>query len=106
MLIILIGILYNTSMQIRDAKPSDKEPVLDFCKGTFSWGDYISDVWDSWMSQGNLFVVVENSTPIGLSHLVFTDTRQSWLEGIRIHHDFRRKGYGRKIISYCESVAT
>ncbi len=106
MLIILIGILYNTSMQIRDAKSSDKQSVLDFCKDTFSWGDYISDVWDSWMSQGNLFVVVENSIPIGLSHLVSTDTRQAWLEGIRIHPNFRRKGYGRKIISYCESIVT
>jgi len=97
--------IYNNTMQIRDAQPSDKQAVLDFCKDTFSWGDYIADVWDSWILQGNLFVAVENDTPIGLSHLVFTDNRQTWLEGIRIHPNYRRKGYGRKIISYCESIA-
>ena len=91
-------------MQIRDAKPSDKQTVLDFCKETFSWGDYIADVWDSWILQGNLFVAVENDIPIGLSHVVIIDDRQSWLEGIRVHPDNRRKGYGRRIISHCESV--
>lgn len=91
-------------MQIRDAKPSDKQVVLDFCKETFSWGDYIAEVWDSWISQGNLFVAVENDIPIGLSHVVFMDDRQAWLEGIRIHKDYRRKGYGRRIISHCESI--
>lgn len=104
MLIILIGITYNNIMQIRDAKPSDKQAVLDFCKATFSWGDYIADVWDSWILQGNLFVAVENDVPIGLSHLVIVDNRQAWLEGIRIHHNHRRKGYGRRIISHCESI--
>lgn len=92
-------------MQIRDAKPSDKQAVLNFCKDTFSWGDYISDVWDFWILQGNLFVAIENDVPIGLSHLVFIDNRQAWLEGIRIHPNHRRKGYGRRIISHCESIA-
>ena len=105
MLIILIGITYNNIMQTRDAKPSDKQAVLDFCKDTFSWGDYIADVWDSWILQGNLFVAVENDVPIGLSHIVFMNERQSWLEGIRVHPNHRRKGYGRRIISHCESIA-
>ena len=92
-------------MEIRDAQPSDKQVVLDFCQNTFSWGDYISDVWDSWISQGNLFVIVEGDVTIGLCHLIFTDNRQAWIEGIRIHPNYRRKGYGRKIISHCESIA-
>jgi GNAT superfamily N-acetyltransferase len=92
-------------MEIRDAQPSDKQVVLDFCKNTFSWGDYIADVWDTWILQGNLFVVVEGHVPIGLCHLVFTDNRQAWIEGIRIHPNYRRKEYGRKIISHCESIA-
>jgi hypothetical protein len=77
-------------MEIRDAQPSDKQVILDFCKDTFSWGDYIADVWDFWILQGNLFVAVKNDTPIGLSHLVFTDNRQAWLEGIRVHPNHRR----------------
>ena len=104
MLIILIGIHHNNTMQIRDAKPNDRQAILDFCKDTFSWGDYIADVWDFWILQGNLFVAVENNIPVGLSHIVCIDKRQSWLEGIRIHPDHRRKGYGRRMISHCESM--
>ncbi len=91
-------------MEIRDAQPSDKQGVIDFCKNTFSWGDYIADVWDTWILQGNLFVVVEGDATIGLYHLVLTDNRQAWIEGIRIHPNYRRKGYGRRIISHCESI--
>jgi len=91
-------------MEIRDAQPSDKEAVVDFCKNTFSWGDYIAAVWDGWILQGNLFVAVEGAVPIGLCHIVHTDDRQAWVEGIRIHPDYRRKGYGRKMISHCESI--
>jgi GNAT superfamily N-acetyltransferase len=91
-------------MEIRDAQPTDKEVVVDFCKNTFSWGDYIADVWDDWILQGNLFVAVEGAVPIGLCHIVLTDNRQAWIEGIRIHPNYRRKGYGRKIISHCESI--
>src|SRR5690242_17710142 len=101
MLIILIGITYNNNMQIREAKPSDKQTVLDFCKETFSWGDYIADVWDSWILQGNLFVAVENDIPIGLSHVVIIDDRQSWLEGIRIHPNHRSEE--RRVGKECRS---
>ncbi len=91
-------------MEIRDAQPSDKQAVIDFCKNTFSWGDYIADVWNTWILQENLFVVVEGEATIGLCHLVLTDNRQAWIEGIRIHPNYRRKGYGRRIISHCESI--
>ncbi len=43
-------------MRINGAKPSDKEKILDFCKNTFSWGDYIPEVWDFWIKEGNLLV--------------------------------------------------
>ena len=93
-------------MQIRDALPSDKATVLDFCKDTFSWGDYISDVWDSWISQGKLLVIDERNTPIGICHLIFlTNKSQVWIEGIRIHPKYRRRGYASKLILHAQSIA-
>jgi len=89
-------------VQIRDAISHDKEFVLEFCKNTFSWGDYIVDVWDSWISEGKLFVVAENSTIIGICHTAILD-EQVWIEGIRIHPKYRKQGYGRKIIEFAES---
>ena len=90
-------------MEIRDAKSSDKLHVLKFCKNTFSWGDYIKDVWDYWLSEGNL-LVVEKTIPIAICHAVFCKN-QMWIEGIRINPDFRRQGLASNLIAKAESLA-
>ena len=83
-------------MIIRKAKASDKSKVLDFCKNTFSWGDYIVDVWDYWIVEGNLLVLTENKTPAAICHSSFFD-KQVWIEGIRVNEKFRKKGFAKKI---------
>lgn len=88
---------------IREAKHSDKKQVLEFCINTFSWGDYVKDVWDYWISEGNLFVIEENK-PLGICHAVFY-TNQVWIEGIRIHPDFRKRGLASKLVKHIESIA-
>ncbi|MDC8438309.1 MAG: GNAT family N-acetyltransferase, partial [Candidatus Nitrosotenuis sp.] len=59
-------------MKIRHVKNSDREQVLAFCQNTFSWGDYIQNVWDLWLSEG-LFIAAENKkAPVGICHATFT----------------------------------
>ena len=89
---------------MRKAKPSDKNAVLEFCKTTFSWGDYISDVWDYWIKEGNLLVLSENKTPVAICHSSFFD-KQVWIEGIRVNEKFRRIGLGQKLVLESESLA-
>jgi len=91
-------------MEQREAKSSDKTEVLEFCKNTFSWGDYISDVWDSWSSEGNLLVLTEKEIPVAISHGAISD-EQIWIEGIRVHENFRRKGFATHLILELESNA-
>ncbi len=91
-------------MVIRKAKSSDKKKVLEFCKTTFSWGDYIDDVWDYWIKEGNLLILTENKTPIAICHSSFFD-KQVWIEGIRVNEKFRKKGFGKKLVLESESLA-
>lgn len=78
-------------MKIRTAKRSDKEEILSFCVNTFSWGDYIDRVWDYWFRTGRLFVVEDGGRSIAMSHVaVCPDGRTVWLEGVRVHPDYRR----------------
>jgi len=90
-------------MIIREAKPADKNVILEFCKNTFSWGDYIKDVWNYWLDEGNLFVI-DVEKPVGMCHAFFSNN-QVWLEGIRIEDSARRKGLASKLISHIESLA-
>lgn len=91
-------------MLIRKAKASDKNPVLEFCKTTFSWGDYISDVWDYWKKEGNLLVLSENKTPVAICHGSFFE-KQVWIEGIRVNEKFRKKGFAKNLVLKSESLA-
>ena len=88
---------------IRKATSADKKPVLEFCKNTFSWGDYIQDVWDYWLSEG-IFLVAEKLTPVGICHAVFSKG-QVWIEGIRVNPDFRREGIASKLVRKVESIS-
>ena len=88
---------------IRDAINSDKFSVLSFCKDTFSWGDYIQDVWDYWLSEGNLFIIGKQY-PIGTCHAFFSKN-QVWIEGIRINLNFRKQGFASELVKYIELLA-
>jgi len=93
-------------MILRRARPSDKETVLDFCKQTFSWGDYISEVWDNWISEGYLLVITIDEIPVGICHaIIFNEYRLVWIEGIRINPIFRRQGLARKLVMKAELLA-
>ena len=87
---------------IREATNSDKTSVLKFCKDTFSWGDYVQDVWDSWISEGNLFLYTKKF-PVGICH-AFYSKNQIWIEGIRIDHIFRRQKIASSLIKHAESI--
>jgi len=88
---------------IRKATAIDKEHITKFCKNTFSWGDYIQDVWDFWFKEGNLFVL-ENTLPIGVCHAYYLDNNV-WIEGIRIHPSHRKQGLASQLVLHIESLA-
>jgi len=90
-------------MRIRNASEFDKSPVLEFCKNTFSWGDYIADVWDSWCSKGRLYVFEEDGRTIGVYNLVVSE-KQVWVEGLRVHPHYRGQGIGSSMLANAESL--
>ena len=81
---------------MRPARVDDKEGVLAFCQNTFSWGDYITDTWDRWLAgdDGQMLVGIVDQQPVALIHIAFIDDGVAWLEGMRVHPDFRRRGIG------------
>ena len=91
-------------MIIRPAVPNDKNHVLNFCQNTFSWGDYISDVWNYWLSEGNFLVADIQEIPVGICHAAIIKDEQVWIEGIRIDENFRRKGFAKSLVQASEEI--
>ena len=97
-------------ISVRHASKSDKSMILDFCTNTFSWGDYIADVWDIWYGEknGNLLVADSRNGPVGMAHVAICLAKtDAWLEGLRVHPDYRRLGTASKLLlemlSYAEN---
>lgn len=88
---------------IRSAQQGDKHSVLEFCKDTFSWGDYIADVWDLWQSKGGLYVSEQDGLVVGVYNVAFFE-KEAWLEGMRVRPQYRKKGLGKKMLAHAESV--
>ena len=81
----------TTTTKFRVATVHDKDYVLNFCKNTFSWGDYIDRVWDIWIGEPNsifLVAVVVNENkieiPIAIAHGILIPEKTVWVEGIRV----------------------
>jgi RimJ/RimL family protein N-acetyltransferase len=79
---------------VREAKASDRDPVLRFCQDTFEWGDYIGNVWDYWLTDpsGRLFVATYEDVAVGVSHVAMVKRGEAWAEGARVAPEFRRMG--------------
>lgn len=81
--------------------------MLAFCQHTFSWGDYIPDVWDTWLANenGQLLVGLVDHQAVGLAHVAFLERAVAWLEGMRVHPDFRRRGISTTLDAAARAVA-
>ncbi len=90
---------------IRDVRDSDRDAILDFCKNTFSWGDYVDLVWDHWLEEKNLLCAYDESIPVGICHaLVSERTGHVWIEGIRIRPEYRRRRMASELVLRCEQI--
>jgi RimJ/RimL family protein N-acetyltransferase len=95
-------------MVIRRALDSDKAKVLEFCKNTFEWGDYIETVWDEWKNDLSGILLVKEykesteseSIPIGVAHLGFCINNVMWIEGIRVQKNFRNQGIASSLLQH------
>jgi len=92
--------------QIRRPITSDKQQILDFCRKTFSWGDYIHEVYDSWINEGEFVILEDNGIPIAMCHgVTYPDESMLWIEGIRVRQDYRRNGFAELLVSHLEKNA-
>src|SRR3989442_9938933 len=95
---------------VREAKPSDKKPLMHFVTKTWGGHDYIPSVWDEWLRDkgGKMFVVEVDEKLVGMNRVRLLKDGTGWLEGVRIHPDFRGKGLasllGEKSMKYASNL--
>ncbi|MDY6775029.1 MAG: GNAT family N-acetyltransferase [Halobacteria archaeon] len=90
---------------IRDARPEDREDVLGFASETWDGWDYIPEVWEDWLEEGDLLVGDVEGTVVGVIHLVGVSEDEAWIEGLRVDPDYRREGVATRLVEAAEERA-
>lgn len=80
--------------RVRPARSTDKGQLMSFIKDIWEGHDYIPRVWDEWQKDktGKMFVVEADGVPVGMNRVRFLEDGSAWLEGARVHPDFRSRG--------------
>ncbi|MDH5420851.1 MAG: GNAT family N-acetyltransferase [Acidimicrobiia bacterium] len=76
---------------IRPAVADDKSDLASFTQSTFDWGDYITERFDSWLTDpdGHLIVVELEGRAVGVARAGLLSPSELWLQGSRVHPDHR-----------------
>ncbi|HZE77698.1 MAG TPA: GNAT family N-acetyltransferase [Nitrososphaeraceae archaeon] len=115
---------HHHHIRFRSVRQSDVKDIIKFCRNTFSWGDYIPEVLERWLTDpnGRLFLAEYkkgnysrdpdiSTVTIGISHVVICHKEElAWIEGIRIHRRYRRikaaTGLIKKMLRYAKQQGT
>jgi RimJ/RimL family protein N-acetyltransferase len=87
---------------IRPARAADKAAVLAFTQQTWAWGDYVQHTWDEWLHEpgGGLIVGEVDGRVIGMDKLSEVRPGEGWFHGLRIHPDYRGRGYAQAFMAH------
>ncbi len=90
--------------KMRRARTADWDGAKDFCTNTFSWGDYIGQVWESWVEGGGLIVCEDGGVVLGIAHVTMAGP-DAWVEGVRVRPSARRRGVGSALLARAGKMA-
>ncbi|WP_297417240.1 GNAT family N-acetyltransferase [Thermococcus sp.] len=85
---------------IREAKPRDKPFIEEISRLTWGGEDYLARIFDEWVKDGNFYVLEVDGKVIGTAKLTILPGKVGWIEGLRVHPDYRGRGYGRMIHNF------
>lgn len=88
-------------VKIRKASARDKAPILEITKNIWGGHDYLPQVWDDWLAdkKGRLIVATVNGRTVGVAHASLQANYVAWLEGVRVHEEYRGFGIAGKLNS-------
>lgn len=66
--------------------------------------DYLPEVWDAWIAEsqrsGLLIVGESDGRVVAIQHTRFQPGGIAWMEGIRVHVDYRNRGVGTRMLEH------
>lgn len=89
-------------IELRRLTNEDYEDILDISKGIWGGTDYLPRIFHKWVEDKGIFlgaVDKEKNKVIAVAKLSVLYDGSGWLEGLRVHKDYRGQKIGKKISS-------
>ena len=87
------------SMEVRRARPADRQRILDISAQIWDGYDYVPLMLDEWLAgtAGELLVAALDGDVAAFSYRTWVAEGHAWLQGIRTDTALRGKGLGRAL---------
>ena len=94
--------LTMSPLVVRPAARSDREAVFEISATVWDGHDYLPKVWDIWLQeskdQGFLLVGEVDEKVVAVQHTAIQPMGVAWMEGIRVHPDYRQRGFAAELL--------
>jgi ribosomal protein S18 acetylase RimI-like enzyme len=84
----------------RELSHEDYKDILDISKDVWEGSDYLPEVFHQWVDDKGVFLgcidVLRNKV-VAVGKLSILSDKSGWMEGLRVHIDYRGQKLGRKI---------
>ena len=84
-------------MIIREAKPADKDDILEISSQVWEGHDYVPLVLDRWLEEGGLFAAELDGKVVGFAKTTVLSPGELWFEGLRVHPGYRGRGIAKAL---------
>jgi N-acetylglutamate synthase-like GNAT family acetyltransferase len=90
-------------MRIRKLRSSDRDDVMEISRHVWEGHDYLPSVFESWLNDENshFYGVEQDGQVVAVANLrLLEGGRTGWMEGLRVHPDYRGKGYANAMTHF------
>lgn len=87
-------------IEFRKLNHEDYEDILDISKDIWEGTDYLPQVFHNWVDSKGIFlggVDKEKSKVVAVARLSILNDGSGWMEGLRVHKNYRGQKLGRRI---------
>ncbi len=85
---------------VRPARLSDQPAIAGFTRETFTWGDYVADVFEGWLDRDDTHVIVavdEADRPIAVGAVRMLSPMEAWYSAARVAPEHRGQGIAAEV---------
>lgn len=81
---------------------ADRPAMLDICATVWDGDDYLPQIFEAWVAapEGQFTALETEGRVVALAHLTRLAPGEWWLEGIRVHPDYRGRGLAAALHDY------